>query len=105
MRKIASIGFAIVALAATALPALADDQAIGYATGRIGGAPAWSYDREARTTWWPYGAQRTAPSSYGTYAQYNDYAQYGEYPQGGGYLQRSCTYSGGPKASNNWTCQ
>jgi hypothetical protein len=105
MRKIASIGFAIVALTATALPALADDQAIGYATGRIGGTPAWSYDRQARTTWWPYGAQRTAPSSYGANAQYNDYAQYGDYAQGGGYLQRSCTYTGGPKASSNWTCQ
>jgi hypothetical protein len=112
MRRIASLALAIAGLTVTALPGLADDQSIGYATGTIGGAPAWAYDQQAQTTWRPYGpVQRTAPSSYGSYAQYNGYPQYNgyarydDYAQGGGYGQRSCTYSGGPKAATTWTCQ
>jgi hypothetical protein len=79
MRRIASLALAIAGLTVTALPGLADDQS----TGR------------------PYSAvQRAAPSWYGAYdAPYDDSAQ------GGGFVQRSCTYSGGPKASTTWTCQ
>jgi hypothetical protein len=99
MRRIATLALAIAGLTVTALPGFADDQTIGYATGMIGGAPAWAYNQQAQTTWWPYGTvQRAAPSSYGAYTQYDDYAQ-------GGYAQRSCTYSGGPKVSTAWTCQ
>jgi hypothetical protein len=100
MRRIASIALAIAGLTVTALPGLADDQSLGYATGTIGGAPAWAYDQQAQTTWQPYGAvRRTAPSSYGAYAQYDDNAQRS------GYAQRSCTYTGGPKVSTSWACQ
>jgi hypothetical protein len=104
MRKIASIGFAIAALTVAALPALADDQSIGFATGTIGGAARpvrWDV-QQTQATWSPYGAvQRAAPSPYRDYAQYGDYAQSGY----GGYGQRGCTYTGGPKASTSWTCQ
>src|ERR1700686_1501824 len=94
MRSIVSITLAIAGLTVTALPGLADDQSISYANGMIGGAPFRAYDQQAQTTWWPRGSvRRAAPSSYGAYAQYDDYAQ------SGAYAQRSCTYSGGPKAS------
>jgi hypothetical protein len=100
MPRIASIAVAIAGLTVTALPGLADDQSLGYATGMIGGTPAWAYDQRAQNTWQPYGAfQRAAPSTYGAYAQYGDYAQSGEY------FQRSCTYTGGPKVGTRWTCQ
>jgi len=99
MRRIATLALAIAGLTVTALPGFADDQTIGYATGMIGGPPAWAYNQQAQTTWRPYGTvQRADPSSYGTYAQYDDYTQ-------GGYAQRSCTYSGGPKVSPTWACQ
>jgi hypothetical protein len=98
MRRIASITLAIAGLTVTALPGLADDQSISYATGMIG-APFRAYDQQARTTWWPRGGVwRAAPSSYGAYAQYDEPAQ------SGAYAQRSCTYTGGPKASTGWTC-
>jgi hypothetical protein len=100
MRRIASIALAVVGLTVTGLPGLADDQSISYATGMIGRAPARAYDPQAWTTWWPHGAlQRAAPSSYDAYAQYDDYAQSGVY------AQKSCTYPGGPKVGNSWTCQ
>jgi hypothetical protein len=99
MRRIASIALAIAGLTVTALPGLADDQSISYASGMIGGAPDRAYGPRAQTTWWPHGiVQQAAPSSYGAYAQYDDYAQ------SGGYAQRSCTYTGGPKAGTGWTC-
>jgi hypothetical protein len=103
MRNFASIGLAIAALAATALPAAADDQSIGFATGTIGGTAPWA---QAQTTRQSYGAmQRFTPVPYGGYPQYTDYAQYGEPAQNGGYAQGICTYSGGPKSSTSWTCQ
>jgi hypothetical protein len=93
MRKIASIGVAVAALTLAALPALADDHSISFATGMIGNAAPsarWN-DRQAQTTRRPNGTvQRAAPSAYGDYAQ------------GGGYVQRNCTYVGGPKG--DWTC-
>jgi hypothetical protein len=105
MRRIASIALAIAGLTVTALPGLADDQSISYASGLIGSAPIRAYDQRPQTPWWPRGAaQRAAPSSYGAYAQYGDYAQYDDYAQSGAYAPRSCTYTGGPKAGTGWTC-
>ena len=98
MRKIAFIGLATVALTVTALPALADDQSISFATGAIGGAAPPTNVQHAQTAWRPNGAvQSAAPSPYGAYAQDSGYAQ------SGGYDQRNCTYVGGPKG-NNFTC-
>jgi hypothetical protein len=99
MRNFASIGFAIAALAATALPAAADDQSIDFAAGAIGGGTAPSVRWDAQQ------AQATRRSPYGGYSQYTDYAQYGEPAQSGGYTQGNCTYSGGPKSPTGWTCQ
>ena len=98
MRNFASIGFAIAALAATALPAAADDQSIGFATGTIGRTAPWArWDAQQAQL---YGAmQRSTPVPYGGYPQYTDYAQYAEPAQG------ICTYSGGPKSSTGWSCQ
>ena len=95
MRKIATIGLAAAALTAAVLPALADDQSIGFATGMIGGPPPWAV-QQAQTTWRPYGTvQRAAP--------YGDYAQYGDNLQSDPYAPRTCTYSGGPK-TGTWNC-
>jgi hypothetical protein len=94
MRRIASLAVALAGLTVTALPGRADDQAIGYATGLIGGAPAWANYQQAQTTRRPdRAAQRAAPSSYGSYAQ------------DGGYAQGSCSYAGAPRISTTWTCQ
>jgi hypothetical protein len=86
MRKIAAIGFAMIAFAATGLPALADDQ------------PAQSPKYAT--------ARRAAQTQYGDYAQYND-ARYGNYALSGdsGYAPWRCTYTGGPKSSIGWACQ
>jgi hypothetical protein len=98
MRKIAFIGLATVALTVTALPALADDQSISFATGAIGGAAPPANVQHGQTAWPPNGAVQSAtPSPYGAYAQDSGYAQ------SGGYDQRNCTYVGGPKG-NNFTC-
>jgi hypothetical protein len=98
MRKIAFIGLATVALTVTALPALADDQSISFATGAIGGAAPPSSVQQAQTTWRPNGAvQSAAPLPYGAYAEDSGYAR------SGGYDWRNCTYVGGPKG-NNLTC-
>jgi hypothetical protein len=98
MRKIAYSGFAILVLTATALPALADDQSISFATGMIGNATPqarWNI-HQTPTPWRPNGTVRGAtPSAYGDYAQ-------GGFAQGGGHTQRNCTYVGGPKG--DWTC-
>jgi hypothetical protein len=103
MRKMASIGFAIGALTAFALPAYADDQSIGFATGAIGGgAPsAYSYDdQQAQTKSRQQSAdQRAEPSLQMSPEAYEGYAQSGED------AQKSCTYIGGPKDSTVWTCR
>jgi hypothetical protein len=99
MRKIAYIGLAAAALTATALPALADDHSISFATGMIGGAAPqarWN-PWQAQTPWRPDGTvPRAAPSPYG------DYAQAGGFAQSGAFTQRNCTYVGGPKG--DWSC-
>jgi hypothetical protein len=86
VRKIALIGLATTALTVSALPALADDQSISFATGAIGSAAPPANVEHAQT-----------PLPYGAYAQDSRYAQ------SGGYDQRNCTYIGGPKG-NNLTC-
>ena len=95
MRKIASIGFAIGALAVTALSARADDQSISFATGAIGGAPLSGYagDQPAQRTLRQSAVRRAAPAD-----------AYGAYAQDGGYSENNCTYVGGPKSSLGWTC-
>jgi hypothetical protein len=102
MRKIASIGLALAGLTVTALPALADSQAIAYATGMIGGAPAWAYDQQAQFGPTQYGTYWRAAPQVGRYAYVDPYA-YDGYALSGGYSPRNCTYSGGPKR-NDWTC-
>ena len=102
MRKIASIGIAIGALAVATLPTRADDQAIGQgiklATGQVDGSarPAQTDNRQARASW-QRSAVRAAPfPQVGSEA----YAGVGE---GGAYV-RTCGYIGGPKGGN-WTCR
>jgi hypothetical protein len=89
MRKIAAIGLALVAFAATGLPALADGR-------------AWDAPHAQAHSPKYVAAQRPAPTRYSDYAQYND-ARYGDYASSG-YAQWMCTYSGGPKSSS-WACQ
>jgi hypothetical protein len=94
MRKIAYIGLAAAALTATALPALADDQSISFATGMIGGAAPWARwnPQQAQSPWRPNGTvQRAAPSPFSDYAQSS------------AFTQRNCTYVGGPK-TGDWSC-
>jgi hypothetical protein len=100
MKRIASFCLAVGVIAASAPPVQADDQSIYFATGAIGGgrsaAPPEAYGR------YPGGGY-----GYGAYP-YRGYA-YGAYPSGGyayGAYEspQSCTYSGGPKSSQGWTC-
>jgi hypothetical protein len=91
MRRIPSIGLAAVVLTVTALPALADDQSISFATGAIGSATSPANIQHAQTTRWLKGTtQRAVPSPYGAYAQ------------GGGNAQWNCTFVG-PK--DNLMCR
>ena len=79
MRKIASIGIAIGALAVAVLPVRADDQ-------------------QGRAASVPHGAvQRAAPSPPVSGEAYAGFAQSGAYLQ-------TCGHIGGPK-SGSWTCR
>jgi|SRR5438445_7838999 hypothetical protein len=99
MHKIASIGIVIGALAVAALPARADDQTIGFATGQPGGGsarPAQTDNQQARAASGQHGAiQRAAPRV--------SSEAFAGFAQGGGYLQ-SCSHIGGPKGGS-WTCR
>ena len=90
MRKIASIGIAIGALAVAVLPVRADDQTIGFATGQLGGSA-----RPAQTD--NQHVQRAAPSPRASSEAYAGFAQSGAYLQ-------TCGHIGGPK-SGSWTCR
>ena len=102
MRKIASIGIAIGALAVATLPTRADDQAIGQgiklATGQVDGSarPAQTDNQQARVSS-QRSAVRAAPfPQVGREA----YARVGE---AGAYL-RTCGHVGGPNGGS-WTCR
>ncbi len=94
MLKIASIGLSIGVFTVIAHPVQAEDQSVYFATGAIGGEPAYARVRA------PYGGYPYAGYVYGPYGSYA--YPYGGYPYG--YAQRNCTYVGGPKGSVGWTC-
>jgi len=91
MRNVATIGILIGALAVVTLPARADDHAIGFATGRLGGT-AWTDTEQARA----------AATHRGSLPRVGSEA-YAEFAQGGAHVQ-ACNHSGGPK-SGNWACR
>jgi hypothetical protein len=100
MRKIASIGIAIGALAVATLPTRADDHAIGQGinlvTGQINGSARPTQTDNAQVSW-RRSTMRAAPfPQVGREA----YAEVGEV---GAYM-RTCGYVGGPKGGN-WTCR
>ena len=64
MRNVATIGILIGALAVAVLPARADDHAIGFATGQLGGSawPAQADNQQTRAASWQHvPVQRSAP--------------------------------------------
>ncbi len=100
MRNVVSIGIVIGALAVAMLPARADDQAIRFATGQIGGSPrsAQADIRRARASSRQVGAVQRAASIPRVSGE-----AYAEFAQGGAYVQ-TCSHSGGPK-NGSWTCR
>jgi hypothetical protein len=93
MRKVASIGIFIGALAVAVLPARADDQIIGFAAGQFG-----SSAQQARSASWQHGAvQRSAPVPQVSSEAYVGFAEGGAYAQ-------TCSHIGGPK-NGSWTCR
>lgn len=58
MHNVASIGLLIGVLAVAVLPARADDQAIGFATGQLGGSarPIQTDNQQARAAFGQHGA-------------------------------------------------
>jgi hypothetical protein len=91
MRTVATIGILIGTLAVVSLPARAGDDAIGFATGRLGGT-AGTDIKQARAA----STQRGSLPRVGSEA-------YAGFAQGGAYVQ-TCSHSGGPK-SGNWACR
>jgi hypothetical protein len=82
MRNVVSIGIVIGALAVAMLPARADDQAISFATGQIGGSPrsAQADIQQARASSRQLGAvQRAAPIPRVSSEAYAEFAQGGAY--------------------------
>jgi Tfp pilus assembly protein FimV len=99
MHNVASIGILIGTLAVATLPARADDQAIGFATGQLGGParPAQTDNQQARVAFRQHGTvQRAAPLPQVSSEAYAGFAQ-------GGGLVQACSHVGGPKG--NWTCR
>jgi hypothetical protein len=101
MRKIASIGIAIGALAVATLPTRADDQAIGQgiklAMGQVGGSARPATDDQQARASSQRNAVRAAPfPQVGREA----YARVGE---ASAYM-RTCGHVGGPKGGS-WTCR
>jgi hypothetical protein len=100
MRNVATIGILIGALAVVTLPARADDHAIGFATGQLGGSawPAQTDTQPGRVASWQHGTlQRAAPLPQAGSEAYAGFAQAGAYAP-------TCSHSGGPKGGN-WTCR
>jgi hypothetical protein len=92
MIKIASIGFAVVTLAMSALPANADSETIGLLTGAAGA---------------PHGARSSQQQSYDTLrpqSQQRSAFAYGYYAEGAGLPRTACGYIGGPKG-DTWSCR
>jgi hypothetical protein len=87
MHNVASIGILIGALAVATLPARADDQTIGFATGQLGGSA-----RPTQTD-----IRRVEPLPRASSEAYAGFAQSGG-------LVQACSYVGGPKGEN-WTCR
>ena len=92
MIKIASIGFAVVTLAMSALPAYADSETIGLLIGTIG-APHW-----ARSS------QQQSHDLLRTQSQQRSAFAYGPSAEGAGLPLSDCTYVGGPKGGT-WSCR
>jgi hypothetical protein len=92
MIKIASIGFAVVTVAMSALPVHADSETIGLLTGAAGAAHgARSSQQQSHDILRTQSRQRSA-FAYGYYAE-------------GAELSRSvCGYIGGPKGGT-WSCR
>ena len=100
MRNVATIGILIGALAVAVLPALADDHAIGFATGQLGGSawPAQADNQQTRAASWQHvSVQRSAPLPRVGSEAYAGFAQ-------GGVDAQTCSHSGGPK-NGSWTCR
>jgi hypothetical protein len=92
MIKIASIGFAVVTLAMSALPAHADSETIGLLTGAVGAA---------------HGARSSQQQSYDmlrTQSRQRSAFAYGYYAEGAGLPRTACGYIGGPKGGT-WSCR
>jgi hypothetical protein len=90
--KIASIRFAVIILALSALPAHADSETIGLLIGTIG-APHW-----ARSS------QQPSHDTLGPQSQQWSAFAYGDYAEGAGLPRNICGHVGGPK-SGTWTCR
>jgi hypothetical protein len=92
MIKIASIGFAVVTLAMSALPAHADSETIGLLTGATGA---------------PHGARSSQQQSYDVLrpqSQQRSAFAYGHYAEGAELSRSVCGYIGGPKGGT-WSCR
>jgi hypothetical protein len=90
--KIASIGFAVVTLAMSALPAYADSETIGLLIGTIG-APHWARSSQQQS----YDPLRTQ-------SQQRSAFDYGHSAEGAGLPRSMCGHVGGPKGGT-WTCR
>ena len=100
MRNVATIGILIGALAVAVLPARADDQAISFATGQLGGSawPAQTDNQQTQAASWQRGlVQRSASLPRVSSEAYAGFAR-------GGVDVQTCSLSGGPK-NGNWTCR
>jgi hypothetical protein len=100
VRNFATIGILIGALAVAVLPARADDQAISFATGQLGGSawPAQTDNQQTQAASWQRGlVQRSASLPQVSSEAYAGFAQ-------GGVDVQTCSHSGGPK-NGNWTCR
>jgi hypothetical protein len=90
--KIASIGFTVVTLAMSALPAHADSETISLLTGAIG-APHWARSSQRQS----YDVLRTQNQQRSAFA-------YGPYAEGAGLPRSVCSHVGGPKGGT-WSCR
>jgi hypothetical protein len=92
MIKIASIGFAVITLAMSALPANADNETTGLLIGATG-APhgARSSQQQSHDMLRPQSQQRSAFA-------------YGQDAEGAGLPGSACSYVGGPKGGS-WSCR
>ena len=92
MIKIASISFAAVTLAMSALAAHADSETIGHLTGAIGG-PQWARSSQQQS-FGMLGPQSEPRSAFA----------YGHYPEGTELTRGICNHVGGPK-NGTWSCR